>query len=258
MLKLQDLEAERVAEEKAAQRCVEAAQAKKRKTPSSTVHLASKKCKKASVQQLHSAEPAPDPAKTEQQSMPINQTSADQSKADGAPVQADSQRSPQDGAEDEVQGLESHGLASGSNHPSPHHANCSEPQLQTGANEAAASASKSELHLDASAQQSHGPFSTKAAGKLTSVKEYYVKWKGKSYLHCSWVRHDDVLKVARLSAGLNMRFRNYQRSVYGMPQVSHRPLVCHLLPVWDQINFFIDCCGTQVTTLMYMVQLHVM
>lgn len=256
MLNLQDLEAERVAEEKAAQQRVEAAQAKKRKTASSTIHLASKKRKTASVQQLHTVEPAPGPAKTEQQSMPINQSLADQSKADGAPVQANSQCKPQDGAEAEAQGLKSHGLASGSNHPSPQHANCGEPQLQTGANEAAASALRSELHLDASAQRSHESFSAKAAGTLTTVKEYYVKWKGKSYLHCSWVRHDDVLKVARLSAGLNMRFRNYQRSVYGMPQVSHHPLPCHLLPVWDHVNPFIDCCGKKDTTLM--VQLHIM
>ena len=51
-----------------------------------------------------------------------------------------------------------------------------------------------------------------------------MKWKGKSHLHCSWVRHDDVLKVARRSAGLNMRFRHYQRSVYDMPQVSCQKL----------------------------------
>ncbi len=61
---------------------------------------------------------------------------------------------------------------------------------------------------------------SKAKGKgLTSVKEYFVKWKGKSFIHCSWVKHDDVVKVAKYSAGLNMRFKYYQRSVYGMPQV---------------------------------------
>lgn len=183
------------------------------------------------MQQLHTAESASDPAETEQQSTPINQTSGKQSKAGGTPFQ----RKPQDGAKNEAEGLMSQGAASGSNHPSTQHANCSEPQLQTGADQAAAAVApaNSELHLDASAQRSHvdGSSESKAAGKLTSVKEYYVKWKGKSYLHCSWVRHDDVLKVARHSAGLNLRFRNYQRSVYGMTQVRHRPLPCHLLPV---------------------------
>lgn len=273
-LNMQDLEAERVAEEAAAQQRVEAAQAKKRKTPSGTVHLAPKKRKTPSVQQLHTAEPAPDPAKTQQQSKPVNQTPGKQSKAGGTPVQADAQREPQNGAEDEAEGLNSRGLASGSNHPSTQHANRSKLQLQTGTDAAASSAApaKSELHLDASAQQSHeaGPSGSKVAGKLTSVKECYVKWKGKSYLHCSWVRHDDVLKVARHSAGLNQRFRNYQRSVYGMPQVSHRSLLCHLLPVWDHrhsfpfmlgqtfLSFyarvdipFLLCSGKQATTLMF-------
>ena len=234
MLNLQDLEVERVAEEAAAQQRVEAAQAKKRKNPSGTVHLASKKRKTASVQQLHTAEPAPDPARTEQQSMSINQTSGKQSKGGRTAVQADSSRKLQDRAADEAEGL-SHAPPSGSNHPSTQHASCSELQLQTGTDEAAAAVApaKSELHLDASAQRSHAAeFSgSKAAGHLTSVKEYYVKWKRKSYLHCSWVRHDNVLKVARRSAGLNMRFRNYQRSVYGMPQVSHYPLPCQILPI---------------------------
>ncbi|KAA6426343.1 MAG: CHD3-type chromatin-remodeling factor PICKLE-like, partial [Trebouxia sp. A1-2] len=62
---------------------------------------------------------------------------------------------------------------------------------------------------------------SKDKGKgLTSIKEYFVKWKGKSFIHCSWVKHDDVVKVAKYSAGLNMRFKHYQRSVYGMPQVA--------------------------------------
>ncbi|KAL0051035.1 hypothetical protein WJX82_000961 [Trebouxia sp. C0006] len=62
---------------------------------------------------------------------------------------------------------------------------------------------------------------SKDKGKgLTSVKEYFVKWKGKSFIHCSWAKHDDVVKVAKYSAGLNMRFKYYQRSVYGMPQVA--------------------------------------
>ena len=249
---MQDLEAERVAEEAATQQRVETAQAKKRKPPSGTAHLAPKKRKTASVQQLHTTEPAPDPAKTQQQSKPVKETSGEQSKAGGTPVKADAQRKPHNGAEDEAEVLNSSGLASGSNHPSTQHANRSEPQLQPGTDAAPASAApaKSELHPDASAQQSHaaGLSGSRVAGKLTNVKEYYVKWKGKSYLHCSWVRHDDVLKVARHSAGLNQRFRNYQRSIYGMPQVSHRATCC-LFGTTDIP--FLFCSGKQDTTLMF-------
>ena len=59
----------------------------------------------------------------------------------------------------------------------------------------------------------------KASAALTEVKEYFVKWKNKSYIHCSWVKHDDVVKVAKVATGLNMRFKHYQRSIHGMPQV---------------------------------------
>ncbi len=85
---------------------------------------------------------------------------------------------------------------------------------QLSARTSSASAAAGQKHMRAPEQDS------KDKGKgLTSVKEYFVKWKGKSFIHCSWVKHDDVVKVAKYSAGLNMRFKYYQRSVYGMPQV---------------------------------------
>ena len=69
------------------------------------------------------------------------------------------------------------------------------------------------------ALQAAGMNTKKDAVKLAQVKEYFVKWKNKSYIHCSWVKHDDVVTVAKVSNGLNLRFKHYQRSVYGMPQV---------------------------------------
>ena len=203
----------------------------------------------ASVQQLHTVEPAADPAKAEQQSRSVSQsvseTSGKHPRAGSTNPEADTQHKQPSSAEAQAEGLSSCRAASGSGLPgaqTTEHASRSEPRLHTGIDAEATSVApaKSELHPDITVPQSQtaGQSGANAAGKLTSVKEYYVKWKGKSYLHCCWVRHDDVLKVARHSAGLNMRFRNYQRSVDGMPQVSHRRLPCHLLRTWDQRDLF--------------------
>lgn len=178
----------------------------------------------ASVQQLHTAEPTADPAKAEQRSRSVSrscsETSGKHPRAGSNSAQADSPRKQQASIETSAEGLNTYGAASGSGIQATQPATGSE--LQHPGVDASALPANAKPRLDTAARQSHAPGQSgaHAAGRLTSVKEYFVKWKGKSHLHCSWIRHDDVLKVARRSAGLNMRFRNYQRSVYGMPQVS--------------------------------------
>ncbi len=40
-------------------------------------------------------------------------------------------------------------------------------------------------------------------------REVYVKWKGRSYLHCSWVREGDIEGVARMFAHLRTKLRRF-------------------------------------------------
>lgn len=210
-----------MAEEAAAQQQLAASQTKKRNAPLGKVPQAAKKRKMASVQQLHTAQPALGSAKACQRSRSISQSCSEicgtHPRAGSTSPEADSQHNRQGSVEAVAQELSPCGAALASGTQATQPATSSEPQPHTGADTAAPAAA---------AQQSHaaGQSSSHGACQLTSVQEYYVKWKGKSYLHCSWVRHDDVLKVARRLAGLNMRFRHYQRSVYGMPQVIHHKL----------------------------------
>jgi hypothetical protein len=40
-------------------------------------------------------------------------------------------------------------------------------------------------------------------------REYYIKWRGKSYLHCSWVREADIESVGRMFAHLRAKVRKF-------------------------------------------------
>ena len=231
---LQDLEAERVAEETEAQQQGKAAQAKKRKAHSDTVPLATKKPKMVSVQQLHTTSTAGNPIQTAQHSRSARQscsaTSGKHFRVNSSSIEAGSQanhKSIDENHSDEASSPRAKPSSINSGDPSAQQASRTEKQLHANP-KAASDKPKPALSATASQGQAAAQPESKTQNMLTSVKEYFVKWKGKSFLHCSWVRHDDVLKVARLSPGLNMRFKNYQRSVYGMPQVSTSACLCSI------------------------------
>lgn len=48
------------------------------------------------------------------------------------------------------------------------------------------------------------------------TKEYYVKWRERSYRHCSWVPLADLLTAAQNNVGLKNRLQKYQRSKSSM------------------------------------------
>lgn len=66
---------------------------------------------------------------------------------------------------------------------------------------------------------SAGQDGKQAKQPLTLIKEYLVKWKDKSYMHCTWVRHDDVIKMGQKSSGLKSRLRHFLQNNSGV-QVS--------------------------------------
>lgn len=45
------------------------------------------------------------------------------------------------------------------------------------------------------------------------TKQYLVKWKSRSYLHCSWVLEADLDKAARSYPGLKMKLNNFRRQM---------------------------------------------
>ncbi|KAH7280823.1 hypothetical protein KP509_36G015700 [Ceratopteris richardii] len=52
--------------------------------------------------------------------------------------------------------------------------------------------------------------------KQTSVRHYLVKWKSRSYLHCSWLPEAEIDKAVKLYSGLKMKFNNFRRQLDSM------------------------------------------
>lgn len=179
----------------------------------------------ASVQQLHTADPAAQATAQQSESGSQSHSAASNKRPRAASLSIGtaSEVMQQANPDDCADGATSPKL-SASDHPAALSAQHATQAL------AAVSVAIDKLATTAGPSQAAGQADPRAKGKLTSVKEYFVKWKGKSFLHCSWVRHDDVLKVASRVPGLNMRFKHYQRSVYGMPEVSHFFLRRKFLP----------------------------
>jgi len=202
-----------------------AAQVKKRKATSGKLPMASKKPKMASVQQLHTSNSTEDAqSQSVSHSQSANQSQSAYSDGHKRAIASELEASspPQDGQmfsaqQDADQGRKD---ASKSSMDNARSAGTSADLTKTSEAQQLSVSTSSALAAAGQKQMRSPEQDSKDKGKgLTSVKEYFVKWKGKSFIHCSWVKHDDVVKVAKYSTGLNMRFKHYQRSVYGMPQV---------------------------------------
>lgn len=59
--------------------------------------------------------------------------------------------------------------------------------------------------------------------KSSTDIEYYVKWKERSYMHCSWVAHSALLAAMKEYVGLKTRLQRYERSIKMPHQASSRP-----------------------------------
>ncbi len=223
---MQDLEVERAEAAITQQAAADsAAQAKKRKATSGKMPMAGKKPKMASVQQLHtsnSTEHAQSQSASHSQSANQSQSANSDAHRRAIPSELETSSPLQEGQASGAQQNADQGRknASKSSMDNARSAGASADLMkaseaqQLSAKTSSASAAAGQKHM-----RSPELDGTDKGKGLTSVKEYFVKWKRKSFIHCSWVKHDDVVKVAKYSAGLNMRFKHYQRSVYGMPQV---------------------------------------
>ncbi|XP_010942119.1 CHD3-type chromatin-remodeling factor PICKLE [Elaeis guineensis] len=52
--------------------------------------------------------------------------------------------------------------------------------------------------------------------KQTYVKQYLVKWKGFSYLHCTWIPEKDFLKASKTHPRLKTRLNNFHKQMESM------------------------------------------
>ena len=221
LVSMQDLEAEKAAEQAAEQQAAKQAstRAGKKQTASDAGPLPSKKAKMASVQELHTASNAALIGSTSQSrsvSPGKSQSAGSTDKEGSLPQQAIHAAAMPDGKLDTER---SDSLCPKTTSKSAQDADSADRTVDGKDQHAAVKGSAKALADSDATLQAAGMNPKKDAVKLTEVKEYFVKWKNKSYIHCSWVEHDNVVRVAKVSNGLNLRFKHYQRSVYGMPQV---------------------------------------
>ncbi|MCO5577201.1 hypothetical protein L7F22_031025 [Adiantum nelumboides] len=49
--------------------------------------------------------------------------------------------------------------------------------------------------------------------KESSTRQYLVKWKSRSYLHCSWIPETELEKAVKSYSGLKMKLNNFRRQL---------------------------------------------
>ncbi|KAJ0984869.1 hypothetical protein J5N97_003225 [Dioscorea zingiberensis] len=57
---------------------------------------------------------------------------------------------------------------------------------------------------------------SKTGSKPKCVKHYLVKWKGLSYLHCTWVQEKEFLKAAKTNPRLKTKLKSFSKQMDGM------------------------------------------
>lgn len=192
--------------EKAADAGQYAASHKKRRSSAAAVQASGKKQKMASVQALHTEHVTQARSSSISQHSALDTTDADtdsagQAREPSATPEAASHVASavttDDTAAEDV--TPAHSKAA----PQP-----DQKQKGEGLQQTALDMDQDSLHAStAAATDAKGGKQT--GSHLTDVKEYLVKWKGKSYMHCTWVRHDDVVKMGKQSTGLKSRLRHF-------------------------------------------------
>ncbi|XP_065848676.1 CHD3-type chromatin-remodeling factor PICKLE-like [Euphorbia lathyris] len=82
---------------------------------------------------------------------------------------------------------------------------------------------------------------SKLGSKQIFVKQYLVKWKGLSYLHCTWVPEKEFLKAFKSSPRLRTKVNNFHRQM-GSNNNSEDEFVA-IRPEWTTVDRIIACRG---------------
>ncbi|GAU27028.1 hypothetical protein TSUD_313900 [Trifolium subterraneum] len=82
---------------------------------------------------------------------------------------------------------------------------------------------------------------TKSGSKQIFVKQYLVKWKGLSYLHCTWVPEKEFLKAFKNHPRLKTKVNNFHRQM-ASANTSDEDFVA-IRPEWTTVDRIIACRG---------------
>ncbi|PNX84084.1 CHD3-type chromatin-remodeling factor pickle-like protein, partial [Trifolium pratense] len=80
---------------------------------------------------------------------------------------------------------------------------------------------------------------TKSGSKQIFVKQYLVKWKGLSYLHCTWVPEKEFLKAFKNHPRLKTKVNNFHRQM-ASSNTSDEDFVA-IRPEWTTVDRIIAC-----------------
>lgn len=81
----------------------------------------------------------------------------------------------------------------------------------------------------------------KSGSKQIFVKQYLVKWKGLSYLHCTWVPEKEFLKAFKSHPRLKTKVNNFHRQM-ASSNTSDEDFVA-IRPEWTTVDRIIACRG---------------
>ncbi|XP_020236439.1 CHD3-type chromatin-remodeling factor PICKLE [Cajanus cajan] len=82
---------------------------------------------------------------------------------------------------------------------------------------------------------------TKLDSKQNFVKQYLVKWKGLSYLHCTWVPEEEFLKAFKDHPGLKAKVNNFHRNMTSA-DIPNEDFVA-IRPEWTTVDRILACRG---------------
>uniref|UniRef100_A0A7N0U7Q7 CHD3-type chromatin-remodeling factor PICKLE n=1 Tax=Kalanchoe fedtschenkoi TaxID=63787 RepID=A0A7N0U7Q7_KALFE len=74
------------------------------------------------------------------------------------------------------------------------------------------------------------------------VKQYLVKWKGLSYLHCTWVPEKEFIKAFRSLPRLKTKVNNFHRQMETVNSLDEEFIA--IRPEWVTVDRIIACRGT--------------
>ncbi|GAA0152154.1 chromatin/chromatin-binding, or -regulatory protein [Lithospermum erythrorhizon] len=82
---------------------------------------------------------------------------------------------------------------------------------------------------------------SKLGSKKISVKQYLVKWKGLSYLHCTWVPEKEFIKAYKANPRLKTKVNNFHRQMSSMGNAEDDYVA--IRPEWTTVDRIIACKG---------------
>ncbi|CAN4076911.1 unnamed protein product [Withania somnifera] len=77
--------------------------------------------------------------------------------------------------------------------------------------------------------------------KQVFVKQYLVKWKGLSYLHCTWVPEKEFVKAYRTYPRLKTKVNNFHRQMSSMTNSEDEYVA--IRPEWTTVDRILACRG---------------